>query len=36
MLLHSKGHIWWRLWLPVEVRMVLPVRVIGVAIWSIG
>ena len=33
---YCRGHIWWRLWLPGEVRMVPPVRVIGVAIWGNG
>ena len=29
-------HIWWRLWLPREVMMVPPIRVIVVAICGSG
>ena len=36
LLLCSKRHIWRRFWLPGEVRMVPPVRVIGVSIWGNG
>ena len=36
MLLCSRGHIWWRLWFPGEVRVVPPIRVICVSIRSSG
>ena len=36
LLLSSRGHIWWLFWLPGEVWVVPPVRVVGIAVRGSG
>ena len=32
----QQWHIWWRFWLPGEVRMVPPVRIVCIVVWGSG